>query len=173
MALVFHFSTYSSASTDADLYLHRDALQLQKTASRFPDFRRSWWTGRDLDPRPSGALVSATCKPDVLRPRFGLVYQAELPAHFHLHQFARTFNPYQHLTTHLDTHFEIQPVRFFPIGSLRRFTKWPGEEGSLRFAKWGLFISEEGSLRALESSLVICSFEASHLKPPRCVWGVE
>lgn len=28
-------------------------------------------------------------------PAEGLVYQAELPAHFHLHQFARTFNPYQ------------------------------------------------------------------------------
>jgi hypothetical protein len=27
------------------------------------------------------------------------------------------------LTTHLDAHFDMQPVRFFPIGSLRRFTK--------------------------------------------------
>src|SRR5712664_2645541 len=28
-----------------------------------------WWTGRDLNPRPSGVLASASaCKPDVLRP---------------------------------------------------------------------------------------------------------
>lgn len=38
-----------------------------------------WWTGRDLNPRPSGFLAFA-CKPDVLWPPYG-VYQAELPAH--------------------------------------------------------------------------------------------
>ena len=53
-----------------------------------------WWTGRDLDPRPSGGLVR-TCKPDILRPSVNVVYQAELPAHFPVEQPARTFNPYR------------------------------------------------------------------------------
>src|SRR5207249_3768814 len=39
-----------------------------------------WWTGRDLNPRPSGVLTLQACKPDVLRPDMS-VYQAELPAH--------------------------------------------------------------------------------------------
>ncbi len=89
-------------------------------------FVLNWWTGRDLNPRPSGITGSSDpCEPDVLQPKTrtrALVYQAELPAHYYTKPVA---TPRPHLKTlenkgriwKVLIHFRVSPRKTWARGS--------------------------------------------------------